>query len=141
MQEETEHAAIHWDDSSKATFLDFTQPSLVSPGSMDSETKDDPEPQSSSKIVLLIEDDVPTLKLMTRALEKKGLIVEQAVNGVEGLEKLKRGIFHVVLCDVMMPVMDGIECIKRFRQWEKVDRAGVAPQVRHSSFTSCFSPS
>lgn len=128
VQEETEHAAIHWDDSSKATFLDFTQPSLVSPGSMDSETKDDPEPQSSSKIVLLIEDDVPTLKLMTRALEKKGLIVEQAVNGVEGLEKLKRGIFHVVLCDVMMPVMDGIECIKRFRQWEKVDRAGVAPQ-------------
>lgn len=141
MQDEAQNAAIHWDDSSKTTFLDVNQSSLVSSGSVDTETKEDPEPQKSPKIVLLIEDDVPTRKLMTRALEKKGLIVEQAVNGVEGLEKLKKGVFHVVLCDVMMPVMDGIECIRRFRQWEKVDRPGVAPQVRHSSFTSFFFPS
>jgi len=137
-QEETVNAAIDWDDSSKMTFVDLSPSSILAAASGSTEqepipsspecSKEDPASRNSQKLVLLIEDDVPTRKLMTRALEKKGLIVEQAVNGVEGLEKLKRGIFHVVLCDVMMPVMDGIECIRRFRQWEKVDRPNVAPQ-------------
>mmetsp|Transcript_1126 Transcript_1126/g.2951 ORF Transcript_1126/g.2951 Transcript_1126/m.2951 type:complete len:618 (-) Transcript_1126:244-2097(-) len=71
--------------------------------------------------VLLIEDDVPTRKLMTRGLEKQGYEVVQAGNGVEGLEKLQASRYNMVLCDIMMPVMDGIECVRRFRQWEKTE--------------------
>ena len=97
---------------------------------------DGTRPSSEGKsTVLFIEDDVPTRKLMTRGLEKKGFVVEQAANGAEGLEALKSRRFNMVLCDIMMPVMDGLECMKRFRLWEQTteataERRARGPQVR-----------
>mmetsp|Transcript_39279 Transcript_39279/g.76852 ORF Transcript_39279/g.76852 Transcript_39279/m.76852 type:complete len:600 (+) Transcript_39279:184-1983(+) len=78
-------------------------------------------PKSAKGKILLIEDDRPTRTLMARGLEKKGYEVVQAVNGVEGLEKMQEGLYNMVLCDIMMPVLDGIECCRRLRQWEQTD--------------------
>jgi len=87
--------------------------------------------KGKSGIILLIEDDVSTRKLMTKGLEKQGYTVVQAGNGVEGLEKLQEQRFNMVLCDIMMPVMDGVECTRRFRQWEKQQssRSGGAQYI------------
>jgi CheY-like chemotaxis protein len=89
-------------------------------------------------IVLLIEDDVPTRKLMTRALEKKGYMVVQAPNGAEGLELLKKRRYNMVLCDIMMPVMDGLECMKRFRLWEQSSEEAEERRSRGMQVRACF---
>ena len=51
------------------------------------------------------------------------LAVETATNGSQSLDKLKRGYTNqdidLLLTDLQMPVMDGIECAKRFRAWEE----------------------
>ena len=44
---------------------------------------------------------------------------ETASNGAQGLEKMKTNYYFIILLDVIMPLMDGIECLKRLRKWEK----------------------
>ena len=76
--------------------------------------------------ILVIEDDVPTRALMVHGLKKKGYNVQQAGNGEEGLHLMRSRLFHMVLSDIMMPFMDGLECVKRLREWEK--ETGRTPQ-------------
>jgi len=71
---------------------------------------------------LVIEDSLVVRKNLARVLTKLGFEVSQAVNGMEGLMELKASLFDVVLCDFLMPVMDGLDCIQQYRQWEKANR-------------------
>ena len=93
---------------------------------------------------VLVTDDAPTiLKVCKRMLTINGHNVETAVNGNESLQKLKTKYanqeYDVLVTDIQMPVMDGIECTKRFRVWEEtqqslLDGQGVSPFFL-SSFT------
>jgi CheY-like chemotaxis protein len=66
--------------------------------------------------VLLVDDDVRNIFSLTSALEQKGIIVEVGRNGLEALAKLDEiPDIDLVLMDVMMPVMDGLEAIRRLR--------------------------
>lgn len=70
---------------------------------------------------ILVVDDTPSVrKLMTRYL--RGHRVDVAINGAEGLEKMKDRKFDLVLLDMMMPVLDGAGCVRQFRKWEKYNR-------------------
>eukprot|EP00638_Chattonella_subsalsa_P007802 CAMPEP_0117749838 /NCGR_PEP_ID=MMETSP0947-20121206/9972_1 /TAXON_ID=44440 /ORGANISM="Chattonella subsalsa, Strain CCMP2191" /LENGTH=672 /DNA_ID=CAMNT_0005567813 /DNA_START=38 /DNA_END=2056 /DNA_ORIENTATION=- len=71
------------------------------------------------KNVLVVDDDRIILKLVSRMLAKKDFEVETAKNGVEGLDQLKSTSFRAAVIDTNMPVMDGRECIRQFREWEK----------------------
>eukprot|EP00934_Nitzschia_sp_Nitz4_P008397 Nitzschia sp. Nitz4//scaffold1_size375055//355515//362632//NITZ4_000342-RA/size375055-processed-gene-0.397-mRNA-1//1//CDS//3329541243//8387//frame0 len=71
---------------------------------------------------LVIEDSLVVRKSLARVLSKLGFEVSQAVNGMEGLKELKASLFDLVLCDFLMPVMDGLDCIQQYRKWEKVNR-------------------
>lgn len=53
-------------------------------------------------------------------LEKEGFHVSTAVNGEEGLAHFLRTSFHLILIDMMMPKLDGIETIKRIREQSAV---------------------
>jgi two-component system chemotaxis response regulator CheY len=68
---------------------------------------------------LLIVDDSSTMrKIIMRTIRMSGLKfaeTEEAGNGVEGFEKLAAGPFDVVLCDVNMPDMNGLEMVKKVR--------------------------
>jgi CheY-like chemotaxis protein len=72
--------------------------------------------------VLIIEDSLVVRKSIARALSKLGFEVTLATNGMEGLKELQRSLFDLVLCDFLMPVMDGLDCIQQYRQWEKANR-------------------
>jgi CheY-like chemotaxis protein/signal transduction histidine kinase len=67
---------------------------------------------------LVIEDSCVVRKSLVRALDRLGFEVSHAVNGMEGLELLKETMFDLVLCDFLMPVMDGMDCVKQYREWE-----------------------
>jgi len=72
--------------------------------------------------VLLIEDTKAVRCLTTKLLQKVGMVVHEAENGTEGLAKMQEREFEIVLCDMMMPVMSGLECIDQFRCWEAAHR-------------------
>src|SRR5262245_24787819 len=65
--------------------------------------------------VLLIDDDARLFELLTSYLEQNGFAVTGAPDGRRGLAALDEGTFDVVLLDVMMPGIDGIEVCKRIR--------------------------
>ena len=79
-------------------------------------------PTTRKSRALIIEDSLVVRKSVARALERMGMTVAQAVNGAEGLERLKAKMYDFVLCDFLMPVMDGIDCVRQYREWEKQNR-------------------
>ena len=72
--------------------------------------------------VLLIEDTKAVRCLTKKMLQQVGMVVHEAENGTEGLAKMQEREFEIVLCDMMMPVMSGLECIDQFRCWEAAHR-------------------
>ena len=66
--------------------------------------------------VLLVEDDPFNLQAVTIYLELMGVQVEQAHNGYEALQKLDQNTFHVVVSDIRMPGINGLDLTKRIHQ-------------------------
>src|SRR5919199_4726947 len=66
--------------------------------------------------VLVVEDDPRVARLVSRALTEAGHRVEVAVDGVEGLARAETGIFDVVVLDVMLPRLDGLDISRRLRK-------------------------
>jgi CheY-like chemotaxis protein len=65
--------------------------------------------------ILVVDDDRTTLRMLRLQLEAAGHEVETARDGAAGLAKLNRSRFDVVLLDVWMPGMDGLEVLSRLR--------------------------
>jgi CheY-like chemotaxis protein len=69
--------------------------------------------------VLLVEDNLINQKLGRRLLEKQGHTVVVAGNGREGLEQLDKQPFDLVLMEVQMPELDGLEATRLLRAREQ----------------------
>ena len=62
--------------------------------------------------ILIIDDEKSIRKTLREILEYEKYQVDEVSNGVEGIEKVKKGKYDVVLCDIKMPKMDGIEVLE-----------------------------
>jgi two-component system sensor histidine kinase/response regulator len=69
--------------------------------------------------ILLVEDNPINQKVACRLLEKDGHIVAVVANGREALDTLRDAHFDLVLMDVQMPEMDGIEATEAIRADER----------------------
>ncbi|MBF0475735.1 MAG: response regulator [Deltaproteobacteria bacterium] len=69
--------------------------------------------------MLLVEDDPPTQRMVTKSLENITCEVDVAGDGVEAIDKLLEKDFDLVLMDIRLPNLDGFELIRHIRIQEK----------------------
>jgi len=68
------------------------------------------------KTLLIVNDSEIINKIISTSLEKEGFNTIVATNGMEALSLLDKYVFNLVITDVNMPEMDGIELTKRIRE-------------------------
>src|SRR5436190_14254518 len=66
--------------------------------------------------VLIIDDEKSIRKTLSEILSYEGYIIDEAGDGEEGLKKFSEKTYDVVLCDIKMPKLDGIEFLDRSKQ-------------------------
>jgi CheY-like chemotaxis protein len=71
------------------------------------------------KKILVVDDEESIRFLYKEELEEEGYVVECATNGEEALEKLLIFKPDLISLDIKMPVMDGIEALKRIRERDR----------------------
>ena len=72
----------------------------------------------AKKIKVLVADDEPNIRMFIRAnLEARGYQIYLAQDGVEAVEMAERFLPDIIVLDVNMPRMDGIEACHRIREW------------------------
>ena len=69
----------------------------------------------TDKKLLIIDDEENIRKMLKKSLEAENYQIELALNGEEGLEKVKGGNFDLILLDLNLPGMDGIEVLEQLR--------------------------
>jgi len=73
------------------------------------------EEEKMSNSVLLVEDSLIARQIEKSVFESIGFTVETAIDGLDGLEKLKKGSFDLVVTDLEMPRLDGFGFVRRIR--------------------------
>jgi two-component system chemotaxis response regulator CheY len=81
--------------------------------------------EAAGKRILIVDDANLVRRFYREALERRGFEVDEALNGVEGLEKVLGGSYDLAIVDVNMPQMDGLTFIKTLRRRDRA--AGSIP--------------
>lgn len=79
--------------------------------------------------VLIVEDNPINQNILAMFLRKKKIKYQSAKDGLEAVEKWRTGGFHLILMDIQLPVMDGIDATKEIRKLERTNNIGVFPST------------
>ncbi|KAI0771992.1 hypothetical protein BD413DRAFT_475239 [Trametes elegans] len=82
--------------------------------------------------VLIVDDNPINQTILSTFMKKKKIKYDVAKNGEEAVTKWRSGGFHLILMDIQMPVMDGIQATKEIRRMEKSNGVGGFPTTPQS---------
>ncbi|MBN3039684.1 MAG: response regulator [Candidatus Omnitrophica bacterium] len=82
-----------------------------------------------AKKILIIEDEKLITKTLQKLLKKEGYEVEIANNGADAIERAKEKDFDLIVSDIRMPLMDGIETIKVIRENRQEAGKPLIPEI------------
>jgi len=86
--------------------------------------------------ILIVEDEENLRELYAEDLEESGYSVEKAMNGKEAMDLVRKGGFDIVIMDIRMPEMDGIETLGKIITMEK--KLPVIIYTAYSNYKSNF---
>ena len=69
--------------------------------------------------ILVVEDEPDLLRILARTLREEGYAVDEAADGEDGLFKAEGVAYDAIILDVMLPVIDGWEVLRRLRQTKR----------------------
>ncbi|KAK5156923.1 Two-component response regulator SSK1p [Recurvomyces mirabilis] len=75
--------------------------------------------------VLIVEDNIINLRILEGLMKRLKVRWQTAMNGAIALDKWRQGGYHLVLMDIQMPVMNGLQATKEIRRLERVNGIGV----------------
>jgi CheY-like chemotaxis protein len=84
------------------------------------------------KRILIVDDDSDIRLILRSALESYGYHCDEASNGLEALEKIEAEGYALILLDYSMPVMNGLEIIRRLGQASGSSRPQIVMMTAHS---------
>jgi signal transduction histidine kinase/FixJ family two-component response regulator len=95
-----------------------------------------PAKAATPGLILVAEDNPVNQRVITLQLRRLGYTADVATNGVEALAALRRHPYALVLMDVQMPGMDGLEATRQIRAAQAAGRADFPPDVRIVAVTA-----
>jgi len=87
----------------------------------------------AKQTILVTDDDAEIRKVLTLVLERSGFSVLAAAHGEEALGLMERELPDLILLDIMMPKVDGLEVVRRMRD---SDRLREVPVIAFTALTS-----
>jgi CheY-like chemotaxis protein len=90
------------------------------------------EGRAMPKTVLIIEDDEDTRTIYTEGLQDAGYRVIGARNGAEGVHLARTSRPQLILLDIRMPVMDGLDALRYLRSLRETERIPICGISAHS---------
>lgn len=82
--------------------------------------------------ILVVEDNPMNMELVTYLLESNGIEVTQTVDGLDALEKIKNSFFDLVLLDIQLPGMEGMEVLKHIKNNPASQQLKVVAVTAHA---------
>ena len=89
-----------------------------------------------AKRILVIDDEALVIESLKKLLKKKGYDVSIAKNGLEAMQRVEEGDFDLIVSDIRMPDMNGIEIIKKIREYLKQNGKGSVPEILITGYAS-----
>lgn len=90
-------------------------------GAMDEQKDEKKKDHGPPLKILLVDDTAVNLSLATKLLKRRGHDITAVEDGLQAFEAFKENNFDVVLMDIHMPVMDGLESTSKIREFEASD--------------------
>jgi CheY-like chemotaxis protein len=89
-----------------------------------------------NKKILVIDDEKLITDSLQRLLRKENYEVTIANNGNEALEFIQRSSFDLIISDIRMPNLNGIEVIKKIREYLKENKQSIIPEILITGYAS-----
>lgn len=88
------------------------------------------ETRSTAGLRVLVAEDNPVNRILVlKLLAKKGYKTLPVENGAEAVEQVKKGNVDLLIMDIQMPVMSGLDATKAIRSWEKEEKRRPVPII------------